>query len=91
MTIAMAATIKLHKTRQDNSKEHEGSKETRQYKISKGNKEMRLAEEKSAERERNEIAEMRGDKRGEGEQITCKVNEKRERASEEIKESRGKV
>jgi len=58
--------------------------------------ETRSAEEKSAEREGNEIAETRGDKRGEGEQIARKAsvkgeNEKRERASEGIEENKGNV
>ena len=58
--------------------------------------ETRSAEEKSAEREGNEIAETRGDKRGEGEQIARKAsvkgeNKKRERASEGIEENKGNV
>ena len=94
--VAMAVTVKLHKTTQDDSKEHKGSEETRRDKISEGNKETRTVEENSAEREGNEIVETRGDKRGEGEQITCKAsvkgeNEKRERASKGIEENKGNV
>ena len=57
---------------------------------------MRTAEGKSAEREGNEIAEMRGEKRGAGERIAHEAsvkgeNEKRERASEGIEENKGNV
>ena len=79
----MAATVKLHKTTRDDSGEHEGSEERRRDEIGEGNKERRTAEEKSAERGGNDIVEMRGDKRGEGERIAHNAsvkgeNEKRE-------------
>jgi hypothetical protein len=95
-TVAMAATVKLHKTTRDDSEEHKGSEERRGDEIGEGNKERRTAEEKSAEREGNDIAETRGDKRDEGERIARKAsvkgeNKKRERASEGIKENKGNV
>jgi hypothetical protein len=47
----MAATVKLHRTTQDDSEEHEGSEETRRDEIGEGNKETRLAKEKRTEGE----------------------------------------
>ena len=47
--VAMVATVKLHKTTQDDSEEHKGSEEMRRDEISEGNKETRSVEEKSAE------------------------------------------
>jgi hypothetical protein len=69
--VAMAATVKLHKTSRDDSEEHEGSEERRRDEIGEGNKETRSVEEKSAEGEnekretvREGIEESRDEARG---------------------------